>query len=128
MDLLAGALFTSLIFISMAASDPPKPIGKEQAERIAGKTFASISGGHDLVMMKDKTVERPFGWVFFATTRKYLETHDPRYLVPGMAPLVVLREDGSTEFLPTSLPPARAIELYEKRWDENRSPSRPGAK
>ncbi len=128
MDLFAGAFFTSLIFVSMATSDPAKPIGKEQAERIAEKTFASVAGGHDLVMMKDRTVNRPFGWVFFATTRKYLETHDPQYLVPGMAPLVVLREDGSTEFLPTSLPPARAIELYEKRWEENRSASKPGAK
>jgi hypothetical protein len=105
----------------MTRFEAPKTLDKDQAEKIAKKVIDENSGGHDFLIMKDKTVERAFGWVFFYATRKYLETRDPQYLVPGAAPLVVLREDGSTEFLPTSIPPMRAIDLFQKRWEERKS-------
>ena len=91
-------------------------ISKDQALTIAQKVLAEDTT-HDLVILKDKTVERPFGWVFFYTTREYEKTGDKKYLLPGTAPLVVLRANGATEYLPTSIPPSRAIEIYEKRWE-----------
>jgi hypothetical protein len=101
--------------------DPPKPIEKARALEIASKTVAGLSGPHDFVILEDRTVERPFGWVFFYTTRRYVQTGDRQYIVPGTAPLVVHRADGSIEHLATSVPPARAIEIYEKRWLEKQS-------
>jgi hypothetical protein len=102
----------------MNPANHAKAINKARATEIARQAVSHLSTDHELVIMDDKTVERPFGWVFFYTTRKYLETHDRQYLLPGTAPLVVNREDGSTEYLPTSMPPARAIEHYEKTWAE----------
>jgi hypothetical protein len=121
MLLLTSISAALLAVFGMTRFEAPKTIGKDQAEKIAKKVIDENAGEHDFVIMKDKTVERAFGWVFFYTTRKYLETHDPQYLVPGAAPLVVLREDGSTEFLPTSIPPTRAIELFQKRWEQRKS-------
>lgn len=34
--------------------------------------------------------------------------------VPGAAPIIVLSEDGTTEYLATSIPPSRAIDIYEQ--------------
>lgn len=99
-------------------------VSKDQALAIAQKVLAEDKT-HDLVILKDKTVERPFGWVFFYTTRQYAETGDKQYLLPGTAPLVVLRADGATEYLPTSIPPNRAIEIYEKRWLERSNRTKP---
>lgn len=100
------------------ASQPSGPVDAKAARAIAEKTVAALAINHDYVLMDDQTVERPFGWVFFYTTREYLKTRDPQHLVPGTAPFVVHRRDGSIEHLATSLPPKRAIDLYEERWND----------
>jgi hypothetical protein len=110
-----------MLTMMMPPADPPKPITKARAIEIARKVVARDAGEHALVIIEDKTVERPFGWVFFYTTRQYVKTGDPKYLIPGSAPLVVHRADGATEYLATSIPPARAIEIYEKRWFQKQS-------
>jgi len=106
--------------LAHAKSGNDATITKERAEQIASATIASLKSGLDLVILGDKTVERPFGWVFFYTTKKYLETKDPNDIMPGNSPLIVDRETGETHFLSTSAPPSRAIEEYERRWRERR--------
>jgi hypothetical protein len=123
-----GAILAILLQVSSMMAqppDPPKPITKARALEIAREVVAQLADHHDYVVMEDKTVERPFGWVFFYTTRQYLETGDRQYLVPGTAPLVVHRADGSIEHLATSVPPARAIEIYEQRWRERQTAEPP---
>lgn len=92
------------------------PIDRATATDIARRTIAAEPDGPELVVMEERTVERAFGWVFFYTTKKYLQTKDPNHAKPGTAPLVVEREDGRTEFLATSVPPAVAIEVWEEQW------------
>ena len=89
---------------------------KMQALEIAQAAIEKLKSSNPLVIMEEKTVEKDFGWVFFYTTKKYLETHDKKYLVPGNSPLVVDRANGTTHFLSTSVPPNRAIDEYEKSW------------
>ncbi len=103
-------------------------ITKERAFEIARKQVAELSTQHDFVLMEEKTIERPFGWVFFYATRQFIQTGDRNFLVPGSAPFVVNRSDGTVEQLPTSVPPARAIELHEKRWMEKQATDRGGQK
>lgn len=91
-------------------------ITRQQAERIALKAFSALD--RDLVLCQGDTLERPFGWVFFAATRKYLETEDPSYLRPGIGPLAVKRADGTSTVLGTSVAPEIAIEEYERRLQE----------
>jgi hypothetical protein len=110
-----------LLIFMIEPQDVHKPIDHARALEIARKTAAELPGHHDFVIMEKQTVERPFGWVFFYAPRQYVLTGDRDFLVPGAAPLVVHRADGSTEHLATSIPPARAIEIYEKRWREKQS-------
>ena len=113
-------IFITLIGVNVMSSSatPPENINAEQAKQIATTAIQSIANGHDFVIVSDQTIERPFGWVFFYTTRQYLETDNPSYIVPGNGPLIVLSSDGSHEWLSTAMPPQKAIEVYEKKWIE----------
>ncbi|MCX7428310.1 MAG: YrhB domain-containing protein [Planctomycetia bacterium] len=98
------------------SSEPQASLTKQQALEIAKKTLAELPNGDEYVIQEADTVERPFGWVFFYNTRKYIETKDPGYIRPGNGPLVVERSGGATTFLTTSVPPHTAIAEFEKLW------------
>lgn len=104
---------------------PPGPITATQALAIANKVVADLDGPVNQVVVEDQTVERVFGWVFFYTTRRYLETGNISDVILGNGPLVVHRADGSFEHLATSVPPQRAIEIYEQMWLQKQSDSIP---
>lgn len=99
---------------------PGTPVTKERALEIGRKAIADLKLKNEIVIQEEKTIERDFGWVFFATSKKYLETGDPGYLVPGIGPLAVDRADGSAQFLGTSVYPEEAIAEYERLWRENK--------
>jgi hypothetical protein len=80
----------------------------------------AAKAGVELVVLEHGSVEKPFGWVFFATARRG-GAGDAPAAVPGIGPLVVHRADGTTRFLSTSVPPDKAIAEYEKQWSRRRS-------
>ena len=92
----------------------PTPVTKEQALEIARKKLAETKPEASFEVLEKKTVEKPFGWVFFY--RPQAAATDPKAVVPGAGPLVVHRADGTTTFLSSSVPPRIAIEEYEKVW------------
>jgi hypothetical protein len=106
--------------IAAPPSSPAVPVSKGQALQLARQAYSEIKTDAEIVILEDLTVEKDFGWVFFASPRKYLETKEPRYLVPGLGPLVVERTNGQTHFLATSVPPERAVEEFERRWRASR--------
>lgn len=95
-------------------------VEQQRALDIAKKQVLDLKSRHELVIQEEKTIERDFGWVFFVTTKKYLETKSPGDLVPGIGPLVVERDTGGSKFLSTSVPPSLAIEEYERQWRERK--------
>ncbi|WP_042777564.1 YrhB domain-containing protein [Sinorhizobium fredii] len=74
---------------------------------------------HDFIVQTDRTQEREFGWVLFYTTRRFAETGDPSSLVPGVGPVVVMR-DGKIVPLTTSAPPKLAIATFETEWRKSK--------
>lgn len=68
----------------------------------------------EYVLVNDATIEKPYGWVFFYTSRKYLETQDIQYALFGNAPFLVEREDGSIRVFGTALPTKEYIKQYEQ--------------
>ena len=94
----------------------PSPVSQREALVIAQGAVHAFMPEGDLVVENEKTQERDFGWVFFYSSRRYLETHDPHDMILGAGPLVVLRQDGSTHFLASSVSPAVAIETFEEQW------------
>ncbi len=69
------------------------------------------------VIQDDLTIERGFGWVFFYTSRKYLETGNPLFASFGNAPIIVDREDGTLHVTGT----AKSIEEYIEEYESSKA-------
>jgi hypothetical protein len=67
-----------------------------------------------LVVLDEQTIERPFGWVFFYQSKKFVETGEFGDRLLGNGPVIVNRLDGSIEFCPTYQRHEKSIEEYEK--------------
>lgn len=76
--------------------------------------FDGADGDDELIVVIEETIERPFGWVFFYTSKKLLETGDPRYFVAGNGPFIVNRHSGQIVETGTAFDIDHYIDEYEK--------------
>jgi hypothetical protein len=74
---------------------------------------SSSRGKDELAVIDEATLDKDYGWVFFYTSRKFLETGDFNDAIPGTGPVVVERTDGSVHFLGSNLDTEELIERYE---------------
>lgn len=86
----------------------------QKAEEIAQREIDAIGTPGEMIVDRKRTQTRDFGWLFRAETRRFLETGDPRHRIPGVGILAVERSSGDATFLPTAMPPDKAIELFLK--------------
>jgi len=65
------------------------------------------------IIIRDITKET-FGYVFIFVPYEYAHTHNPKYLIPGLSPVVY--NTVSQEIIPlsTSVSPDKAVEIYKK--------------
>lgn len=89
----------------------------DQALRLAEAEVAKSR--HDMVILPDRTLEYEYGWVFTYVPRRFLETKDPQYAVPGNGPLVVQR-DGKIALLPSARPVRVEADAYLAEWKSHR--------
>ena len=68
----------------------------------------------ELVVLQEDTIEKESGWIFFYTSRRFIETRDPNYLLAGNAPIVVNRRNGKLTSLGTSGPLEDCVRAYEE--------------
>jgi hypothetical protein len=61
---------------------------QDELQRLAGKT------GIELTLLRDKTVVRDFGWVFFYHSARYVQTGSLRDRLAGNGPIIVDRKTG----------------------------------
>ena len=73
---------------------------------------STLSDLEQFVVLDEHTMERPWGWVFFYTTRGW-QNGDERYLVAGNGPLLVNRNTGEVRHLLTSRSIALQLAEYE---------------
>lgn len=87
---------------------------QSEAEEIVQQYLRSQErgGAPDLVLLKDGTMEREFGWVFFYQSKRYLETGNFSDILAGNAPLVVTKSDGRLHETGTAHP----VEHYLERF------------
>jgi hypothetical protein len=71
-----------------------------------------------IIILEGQTIEKPWGWVFFYTSRKWHETGDIRYALAGNAPIIVERL--TERLLATGT--ARATEHYMENYERTGSP------
>jgi hypothetical protein len=102
-------------------TDPPIETA-ERALAVARTELARTGTKHQFVVDESRTIEKPFGWVFFYHPARFLQSRDPAELVPGATPLVVWRGTGRTMFLSSHKPPHMALAELEQRWNTGWSP------
>lgn len=84
---------------------------KRLAEKHIRESFRGIED--ELVVLDEHTLERPYGWVFFYDSRRYLETGELSRMLAGNAPVLVHKQDGHIEMLGTALPVEAYLAKYE---------------
>jgi hypothetical protein len=97
---------------------------REQALEIARAALADWYDGDESVVVDEVTIERDFGWVFFHTSRRYLEG-DESAAMAGNAPLIVDRRTGRFFLTGTAFPIEFYIENYARSGDPHNPPRMP---
>jgi hypothetical protein len=71
-------------------------LSKTDAEALVLEQLKKFqSPDHPIAISQAKTIERPFGWIFFYNTRKYLETGNVIDGLAGNWPFLVNKYNGS---------------------------------
>jgi len=83
-----------------------------QASELA-ETWVKVTTGDRGVIIKEHTLKRPYGWVFFYTSRRFLETGETRDKFAGNAPIIVDRVNAEIRVTGT----ARRIERYLAEYE-----------
>jgi hypothetical protein len=73
------------------------------------------------IVLEADTIERPFGWVFFYNTKRFIETGVFKYRLAGNGPVIVDRESGAVRFYGSIPPVDEIIEGYEREWVKSHS-------
>jgi hypothetical protein len=79
----------------------------------------------ELVLLDERTQEKPYGWVFFFNTRRFVETRNFVFALGGNGPVVVERETGRITLLGSARPPEKEIAEFERQSGLQR-PQDPG--
>jgi hypothetical protein len=84
------------------------------AELARPQKYRHPSDSMDLVVVDEDTIEKDWGWVFFYTSERYLQTRDIRYALAGSAPYIVNRHSGEIRVTGTRQPTQHYIDEYER--------------
>jgi hypothetical protein len=71
--------------------------------------------GDSLVILDEETLQKDYGWIFFYTSHRYLETNLISHMLAGNGPIVVEKESGALTQLSTAMPLQESIRDYEIR-------------
>ena len=67
----------------------------------------------DCAILKNETIEKNWGWIFFYQSKAYIESGDFRDMLGGNAPIFVNNETGAVSYAGT----AYDIEYYIKEYE-----------
>lgn len=92
-------------------------IDRETAEKNARERLKEIptEDADEILIIRELTIEKEYGWIFFYESKIHLETGNYRYSLVGGGPLLIEKSDGSFHYLGTRLDVDDAIKEYEKK-------------
>ena len=91
----------------------------EAMELVSKKLLLDGHPDDQLVIVEQYTIEKPFGWVFFFNSKKFLDTGIFRYRLLGNGPVIVNKVSGAVEFHGSNKPPEDIIKDYERKLAED---------
>ena len=75
----------------------------------------SVGGPEGIAIIDSETVEKPYGWIFFYNSRRYVESGELVYALVGQGPVVVVAETGEVIELGSAYAADVAIKQLEDR-------------
>jgi len=97
---------------------------KEEATVLVRKKInaqsLNLPDDDEIIILEQDTIDKPWGWIFFYTSRKWYETNDIDYAIAGNAPIIVEKETGKLYETGTAYSIEHYIENYEKYGDPHR--------
>jgi hypothetical protein len=90
------------------------PQASSIAEEYVAGASRDLHHGDRFVIMHEHTIEKPYGWIFFYTSKGWLETGEIKFAVAGNSPLLVTRDTGELQVFGTAQPTDWYIEQYER--------------
>ena len=93
-------------------------ITKEKARVLVEKKIDDLRiellDDDEIIILDQETIEKPWGWVFFYTSRKWFETNDVIYAIAGNAPILVEKATGTLFETGTAYPIEHYIAQFER--------------
>jgi len=93
----------------------------KQAKKIVSERLESFNFSHtdssytdSLIILDDFTIEKPYAWIFFYTSKLYHETKEFRYALAGNSPIIVDKRTGEQTSYSSGYGIEKVIEQYEK--------------
>lgn len=68
----------------------------------------------EIIILTEATITKPYGWVFFYNSVKFIQTGKPTDSLAGNAPILVLKNGSGLISLGTALPTEKYLEKLEK--------------
>ena len=87
----------------------------KQAKQIAISELSKKPIEHHFVLDSTKIIETTYGWIFFYVPEKFLKTKNFMDLVPGNAPFIVNKNDGSLKYFGT----VQHYSVYLKQYEDS---------
>lgn len=53
-----------------------------------------LSDEDSLIILDEFTIEKPYGWIFYYTSKLYYETQNSQYAIAGNSPIIVDKQTG----------------------------------
>jgi len=89
-------------------------ISKSEAEALVGQYLRGKERpGLPFAIYEAKTIEKPYGWIFFYNSRKFIETQDMLSRLAGNGPIVVNKFTEKIIPLAANKPVEDSIAEYE---------------
>lgn len=70
--------------------------------------------GDSLIIVERKTIETPYAWVVFWTSKRWYETGELRYAMAGAGPFIISKQTGSVTQYSSAYGYESALEMYEE--------------
>jgi hypothetical protein len=92
-------------------------LNRQQAQDLVEGMIGEIDGDSDdwAVVQAESTIEKPWGWIFFYQSRKYLETGEFSCQLLGNSPIFVNRKTGIAWVSGTAESVEEYIQQYESQ-------------
>ena len=84
----------------------------EGARKLAALWVEIMSEGN-AALLDDRTMDKPYGWVFFYQSKAFIETRDPLHGLAGNAPIIINRFTNDIRCTGTARPIEHYLADYE---------------